>query len=172
MPPPLCFGDAREGTVGDSTPPHPLDQTSSSQLKPTMKIRICGNIFILDSFHIEAQSGADWAEPGFGTWAYRDCIPNHEEGGAGDDEMVPCKPLAKHPCSEAERAKKGGRTGGKNNCSNSRHQHHPRRCAQFGYFSPLLSLAKHPCSEAERTRQGDVGALQPLCRDALVSTGY
>jgi len=49
MPPPLCFGDAREGTVGDSTPPHPPDQTSSSQLKPTMQIRMCGNIVIPDS---------------------------------------------------------------------------------------------------------------------------
>ena len=33
MSPPLCFGDAREGAVGDSTPPHPLDRTSRSQLK-------------------------------------------------------------------------------------------------------------------------------------------
>ena len=31
--------------------------------------------------------------------------------GCGDDEMVPCCALAKHPCSAAERAK-GGRTGG------------------------------------------------------------
>jgi len=90
-----------------------------------MQIRISGNIYISDSFHIKAQSGADWAEPGFRTRTYRDCIPNHSEGLAGDDEMVPRKPLA-----------------------------------------------KHPCSKAERTRQGDVGALQPLCRDALVSTAY
>ncbi len=55
MPPPLCFGDAREGTVGDSTPlakrgAHPPDQTLSSQLKPTMKIRICGKLFFLGLF--------------------------------------------------------------------------------------------------------------------------
>ncbi len=38
------------GTVGDSTPPHPPDQTSSAQLKPTMQSRVCGNIVIADSF--------------------------------------------------------------------------------------------------------------------------
>jgi hypothetical protein len=37
MPPPLCFGDAREGTVGDSTPPHPPDQTSGSKPKLIMQ---------------------------------------------------------------------------------------------------------------------------------------
>ncbi len=50
-------------------------------------------------FPIEAQFGVDWTEPGFGAWAYVDCITSHSEGGAGDDEMVPCSPL-------------GGRTGG------------------------------------------------------------
>ena len=60
--------------------------------------------------HIETQSGVDWTEPGFGTRAYIDCIPSHSEGGAGDDG--PRQPLAKHPCSEAERAKRE-RTGGK-----------------------------------------------------------
>ncbi len=72
---------------------HPLDQTSSSQFNPTMEIRICGNIVISYSFHIETQTGVDWTEPGFGAWAYVDCITSHSEGGAGDDEMVPCSPL-------------------------------------------------------------------------------
>ncbi len=40
-----------------------------------------------------------------------DSITSHSEGGAGDDEMVPCSPLAKHPCSEAERAKRGANGG-------------------------------------------------------------
>ena len=74
------------------TPPHPPDQTSSSKLKPTMQIRICGIFLSRTPFLIETQSGADWTEPGFGTRAYMDCMISHSEGGAGDDEMVPCSP--------------------------------------------------------------------------------
>ncbi len=51
-------------------------------------------------YPIETQFLADWTEPGPGTRAYMDCSTSHSEGGAGDDEMVPCSPL-------------GGRTGGK-----------------------------------------------------------
>ena len=51
---------------------HPLDQTSSSQLKPTRQIRICGNIVFSDFFYIETQSRADCAEPGYGTRVYMD----------------------------------------------------------------------------------------------------
>ena len=76
---------------------HPPDQTSSSQLTPTMKIRVDRIIVISDSFPTEAQLEADWQSPPLEvgpTW-------NHK-----------CSPLAKHPCSEAERAKRG-RTGGR-----------------------------------------------------------
>ncbi len=31
----------------------------------------------------ETQYGANWAEPGFGTRAYMDCMNSHSEGGAG-----------------------------------------------------------------------------------------
>jgi len=48
--------------VGDSTPPHPPDQTSRSQLKPTIQNRENRIIVISDSFPAELQSGADWAE--------------------------------------------------------------------------------------------------------------
>ncbi len=66
-----------------------------------------------------------------------DCLPSQSEGGAGDDKDGPLQPLANHPCSEAERAKRG-RAGGKNNYSNSLHQHHRWRCEQFGYSSPII----------------------------------
>jgi hypothetical protein len=90
---------------------HPPDQTSSSQLTPTMKIRVDRIIVISDSFPLEAQLEADWQSPPLEvgpTWNHKG---SHSEGGAGEDEMVPCSPLAKHSCSEAERAKRE-RTGG------------------------------------------------------------
>ena len=40
----------------------------------------------------EAQTIGNWTEPGFGTRAYMECKDSHSEGGAGDDEMVPCSP--------------------------------------------------------------------------------
>ena len=43
-------------------------------------------------FSGEAQYRANWTEPGCGTRAYMNCNDSHSEGGAGDDEMVPCSP--------------------------------------------------------------------------------
>jgi hypothetical protein len=52
---------------------HPLDQTSSSQFKPTVQIRVCGISLSRSLSPIEAQSGVDWTELGFGTRAYIGC---------------------------------------------------------------------------------------------------
>ena len=82
----------QRGTVGDSTPPHPPDQTSSSQLTPTMKIRVYRIFVISDSFPTEAQLEAYWQSPPLEvgpTWNHKG---SHSEGGAGDNEMVPCSP--------------------------------------------------------------------------------
>ena len=81
MPPPLCFGDAREGTYhpelveGPLPHPgksiqgelHPPDQTSSSQLTPTLKILV-DRIGILSSMkHSRVGPGVIDAMVMFGT---------------------------------------------------------------------------------------------------------
>ncbi len=79
MPPPLCFGDAREGTVGDSTPLAKHSERSVEHT-PWIKHQALSSNQLCKFEHIETQSRADWAELGFGTRVYRDYITSYSEG--------------------------------------------------------------------------------------------
>ncbi len=83
MPPPLCFGDAREATVGDLSSracrgTTPLAKHSERSVEHTPRIehqalssnQLCKSEYVeislsLTLFPIETESGIYWAKPGF-----------------------------------------------------------------------------------------------------------